>query len=102
MEADVKKYCGSTYKWKETGYILQDGTRLDLSGKNEGARGGSDKHLDLRVQTEYVGAKKERILATPIDAKASSIRPKRNSGTDSSTSIIRNNSEKSTENAKKR
>ena len=40
VEADVKKYYGSTYNWKETGYILQDGTRRDLSGKNEGARGG--------------------------------------------------------------
>ena len=40
VEADVKKHYGSTYNWKETGYILQDGTRLDLSGRNEGARGG--------------------------------------------------------------
>ena len=40
VETDVKKHYGSTYNWKETGYILQDGTRLDLSGRNEGARGG--------------------------------------------------------------
>ena len=40
VESDVKKHYGSTYNWKETGYILQDGTRLDLSGRNEGARGG--------------------------------------------------------------
>ena len=36
----AKNYYGSTYNWKETGYILQDGTRLDLSGRNEGSRGG--------------------------------------------------------------
>ena len=40
METEVKKYYGNTYRWNETGYILQDGTRLDLSGRNEGASGG--------------------------------------------------------------
>ena len=40
VENDVKKYYGNTYNWRETGYILLDGTRLDLSGRNEGASGG--------------------------------------------------------------
>ena len=48
-----------------------------------------------------MGAKKERTLATPIGAEAPSTRPKRNSGTDSSTTIVRENTEKSTENVKK-
>jgi hypothetical protein len=41
VEEDVLKTFGKTYDWKETGYILKDGTKLDLSGKHEGAAGGS-------------------------------------------------------------
>ncbi len=40
IEEKIKKHYGSTYRWNETGYIMRDGTRLDLSGRNEGARGG--------------------------------------------------------------
>lgn len=40
VEQDVLNTYGKTYSWKETGYILQDGTKLDLSGKNNGAPGG--------------------------------------------------------------
>lgn len=40
IENEVKRYYGATYNWRETGYILKDGTRLDLSGRKEGARGG--------------------------------------------------------------
>ena len=40
VESQVKEKYGSTYRWSETGYILKDGTRLDLSGRNEGAPGG--------------------------------------------------------------
>ena len=40
VEQDVLKEYGNTYNWKETGYILTDGTQLDLSGKKQGARGG--------------------------------------------------------------
>ena len=40
VESDVVKEYGKTYRWSETGYILKDGTRLDLSGRNEGAPGG--------------------------------------------------------------
>lgn len=37
---DLKDYFGKTYSWNETGYLLKDGTRLDFSGKNNGAQGG--------------------------------------------------------------
>lgn len=40
VEEDVLKTFGKTYDWKETGYILKDGTKLDLSGKHKGAAGG--------------------------------------------------------------
>lgn len=40
VEQDVLAKYGKTYRWTETGYILKDGTRLDLSGRNEGASGG--------------------------------------------------------------
>lgn len=36
----VKNHFGKTYSWNETGYLLLDGTKLDLSGKHEGAPGG--------------------------------------------------------------
>lgn len=49
VEHDVIKEYGKTYNWNETGYLLKDGTRLDLSGKNEGASGGyrSVDHRDI-------------------------------------------------------
>ena len=40
VEKDVLAYYGSTYRWAETGYIFKDGTRLDLSGRRDGASGG--------------------------------------------------------------
>lgn len=40
VEQDVLAKYGKTYRWAEAGYILKDGTRLDLSGRNEGASGG--------------------------------------------------------------
>lgn len=40
VEQDVLRAYGKTYSWKETGYLLQDGTKLDLSGRNNGAPGG--------------------------------------------------------------
>lgn len=36
----VLEHFGKTYNWAETGYLLLDGTKLDLSGKHEGAPGG--------------------------------------------------------------
>ena len=36
----VLEHFGKTYKWAETGYLLLDGSKLDLSGKHEGAPGG--------------------------------------------------------------
>ena len=40
VEQDVIKEYGKTYNWNETGYILTDGSRLDMSGRKEGAPGG--------------------------------------------------------------
>ena len=40
IEQDVIERYGKTSRWSETGYILQDGTRLDLSGRQDGAPGG--------------------------------------------------------------
>lgn len=47
VEQDVIDAFGKTYNWRETGYILQDGSKLDLSGRNQGAPGGS-RQVDHR------------------------------------------------------
>ena len=47
VEEDVLKEFGKTYDWRETGYILKDGSKLDLSGKKHGSRGGS-RSIDHR------------------------------------------------------
>lgn len=47
IEERVKKRSGTTYNWSETGYITPDGTRLDLSGKYQGARSGG-RNMDHR------------------------------------------------------
>lgn len=59
----------------------------------------SDKHLDLRVQTEYVGVKK-RNLATPTDEQASINTPKASSGTVSNTIISKKSEKVNTKTAK--
>ena len=40
LNKNAIEYFGKTYNWNETGYILKDGSRLDFSGKNQGAPGG--------------------------------------------------------------
>ena len=50
----VLEHFGKTYKWAETGYLLLDGTRLDLSGKHDGAPGGY-RTVDHRDITEALG-----------------------------------------------
>lgn len=40
IEDDVIKKYGKTYRWAEAGYLLKDGSRIDMSGRNEGAPGG--------------------------------------------------------------
>lgn len=50
----VKNHFGKTYKWAETGYLLLDGTQLDLSGKHDGAPGGY-RTVDHRDITEALG-----------------------------------------------
>ena len=50
----VLDHFGKTYKWAETGYLLLDGTRLDLSGKHDGAPGGY-RTVDHRDITDALG-----------------------------------------------
>ena len=50
----VVEHFGKTYSWAETGYLLLDGTRLDLSGKHDGAPGGY-RTVDHRDITEALG-----------------------------------------------
>ena len=51
----VVEYFGKTYKWSETGYVLLDGTKLDLSGKHEGAPGGY-RTVDHRDIVDALGS----------------------------------------------
>ena len=59
VEKDVLAYYGSTYRWAETGYIFKDGTRLDLSGRRDGASGGrrtvcyNKENLPRRIGNNY-------------------------------------------------
>ena len=48
--ADAEKYFGKTYKWAETGYLTPGGTKLDFSGRHDGAPGGyrTVDHRDIR------------------------------------------------------
>lgn len=54
-EQEAVDLFGHTYKWAETGYILTDGSRLDFSGRHEGARGGSRTidHRDIAQIAAY-------------------------------------------------
>ena len=58
IEQEAVKKFGHTYKWSETGYILTDGSRLDFSGKNEGAGGGyrTVDHRDISTISSYKNA----------------------------------------------
>ena len=40
LNAEALAHFGRTYSWKETGYLLTDGSKLDFSGRHEGASGG--------------------------------------------------------------
>lgn len=46
----AKEFFGKTYSWNETGYITTDGTKLDFSGRHDGAPGGyrTVDHRDIR------------------------------------------------------
>ena len=46
----AKEFFGKTYSWNETGYITTDGTKLDFSGRHDGAPGGyrAVDHRDIR------------------------------------------------------
>ena len=51
----VIDHFGKTYSWAETGYVLLDGTKLDLSGKHEGAPGGY-RTVDHRDIVDALGS----------------------------------------------
>lgn len=51
----VVEHFGKTFKWAETGYLLLDGTRLDMSGKHEGAPGGY-RTVDHRDIVDALGS----------------------------------------------
>lgn len=51
----VLEHFGRTYKWAETGYVLLDGSKLDLSGKHEGAPGGY-RTVDHRDIVDALGS----------------------------------------------
>lgn len=55
VEQEAVDYFGHTYSWAETGYILTDGSRLDFSGRHEGARGGyrAVDHRDIAQIDTY-------------------------------------------------
>lgn len=55
VEQEAVKHFGHTYKWAETGYVLTDGSRLDFSGRHEGASGGyrTVDHREIGVLTAY-------------------------------------------------
>ncbi len=58
----------------------------------------SDKHLDLRVQTEYIHPQsKKGTLATPLGEQAPNNTPKASGGTDSTNSISQNQQNVNTE-----
>lgn len=52
--ADAEKYFGKTYKWAETGYLTPGGTKLDFSGRNDGAPGGY-RTVDHRDISDALG-----------------------------------------------
>lgn len=51
----VVDHFGTTYRWAETGYVLLDGSKLDLSGKHEGAPGGY-RTVDHRDIVDALGS----------------------------------------------
>ena len=51
----AKEFFGETNNWNETGYITTDGTKLDFSGRHEGAPGGqTGRRGDGRVRRRAV------------------------------------------------
>lgn len=52
--ADAEKYFGKTYKWAETGYLTPGGTKLDFSGRHDGAPGGY-RTVDHRDISDALG-----------------------------------------------
>ena len=75
IESKVQDRMGKTYNWNETGYITTDGTRIDLSGKNQGARGGSRTidHRDI-FESEDINGEHDRTQSMVEFMKRGNIR----------------------------
>ena len=56
--ADARKFFGKTYKWAETGYLTPGGTKLDFSGRHDGAPGGYRTVDHLSANEQQKAAKK--------------------------------------------
>lgn len=58
VEKAAVEHFGRTYRWAETGYITKAGTRLDFSGRHEGASGGyrTVDHRDIVAVYDDLGA----------------------------------------------
>jgi hypothetical protein len=56
LESIAKSHYGVTNRASETGYILDDGTRLDLSGRHEasGYKKLGDRYIPEQGQTDYL------------------------------------------------
>ena len=48
------EHFGQTYSWKETGYLTQDGKKIDFSGRHDGGPGGY-RTVDHRDVSEALG-----------------------------------------------
>lgn len=48
------EHFGQTYRWKETGYLTQDGKKIDFSGRHDGGPGGY-RTVDHRDVSEALG-----------------------------------------------
>ena len=61
IEDRVKRRYGTTYDWREAGYLLADGTAIDLSGKNQGGPSGKRNadHRDVFEVEDYESEDKD-------------------------------------------
>lgn len=51
---EALEHFGQTYSWKETGYLTQDGKKIDFSGRHDGGPGGY-RTVDHRDVSEALG-----------------------------------------------
>lgn len=100
---NIPKVIQSPEKIKKSNKLYNNKPVIDfvknIDGKMTVTAIVSDKHLDLKVQTAFVGIKKGN-LATPIDEQASNNTPEASRGTVSNDSIIKKSEIVNSENKK--